>query len=132
MHPFNIRGYNSPGSIPKELTETSPSAIAVVIVMTSNLPPEIRVTDNKARLTLPRSFANSTLLLEVRGDNEIVIRRAKVVPLGDAQDEPERITLSARDWDAFVAAMDDPPEPNAALRELMSEFGPWRDAREQK
>lgn len=90
-------------------------------------PPEIRVTDSKARLTLPRSFANSTLLLEIRGDSEIVIRKAKVVPLTEeeAAGGPVAIKLSDRDWDAFMAALDNPPEPNDALKKLMKEFGPW-------
>lgn len=38
---------------------------------------------------------------------------------------PERITLSRRDRDAFMAALDNPPEPNVALKELFEEFGPW-------
>lgn len=88
---------------------------------------EIRVTDSKARVTLPRAFANSTLLVEVRNDNEIVIRKAKVVPLGEGEEAPPSITLSERDWDAFVAALDNPPAPNAALKNLMTEFGPWDD-----
>lgn len=89
--------------------------------------PEIRVTDSKARLTLPRAFANATLLLEIRSDNEIVIRKAKVVPLGDAEAAPETIPLSDPDWEAFMAALESPPKPNAALKGLMKEFGPWQD-----
>lgn len=85
---------------------------------------EIRVTDGKARLTLPRAFANATLLLEVRGDNEIVIRKAKVVPLGDADLQPERITLSEKGWAAFVAAIENPPKPNAELKKLFRDFPP--------
>lgn len=94
----------------------------------SSQAPEIRVTDSKARLTLPRAFANSTLLLEIRGDNEIVIRKAKVVPLGHGEAAPETITLSERDWEAFMAALEHPPKPNAALKGLMQEFGPWQDS----
>ena len=86
--------------------------------------PEIRVTDSKARLTLPRAFANSTLLLEIRNDNEIVIRKAKVVPLVNGE-TPATIQLSEGDWKAFVAALENPPEPNSALKKLMKEFGPW-------
>ena len=92
-----------------------------------NTTPEIRVTDSKARLTLPRAFANATLLLEIRGDNEIVIRKAKVVPLADAGVTPETITLSEQDWDGFVAALENPPKPNAALKKLMREFPPPND-----
>ena len=94
--------------------------------------PEIRVTDSKARLTLPRAFANSTLLLEIRNDNEIVIRKAKVVPLAKGESAPTKIQLSDRDWEAFVEALDNPPEPNAALKKLMKEFGPWPEAPRSK
>lgn len=86
--------------------------------------PEIRVTDSKARLTLPRAFANATLLLDVRSDNEIVIRKAKVVPLGDAGLQPERITLSEKGWAAFVEAIENPPKPNAELKKLFRDFPP--------
>ncbi len=86
--------------------------------------PEIRVTDSKARLTLPRSFANSTVLLEVRGDNEIVIRKAKVVPLTD---EPITITLSKVDWEKFVELLENPPAPNAELKALFTKNGPKGD-----
>jgi hypothetical protein len=86
--------------------------------------PEIRVTDSKARLTLPRNFANSTLLLEIRGNNEIVIRKAKVVPLADPEEGAVTISLSDRDWEAFAAALENPPEPNDALRKLMRQSPP--------
>lgn len=85
---------------------------------------EIRVTDGKARLTLPRSFANSTVLIEVRGENEIVIRKAKVVPLTD---EPEAVVLSKTDWNRFVELLEQPPAPNAELRALLTGDGPKGD-----
>ena len=75
--------------------------------------PDIRVTDNKARLTLPKSFANSTVLVEVVSENEVVIRKAKVVPLAESEDLPS----------LFLAVLDNPPPPNAALRKLMSPQG---------
>ena len=93
----------------------------------SSITSEIRVTDSKARVTLPRSFANSTLLVEVRSDNEIVIRKAKVVPLAEGESAAPTITLSERDWDAFLAVLDNPPPPNDELKKLMTEFGPWKD-----
>jgi hypothetical protein len=102
-----------------------PTAAAVGQPMPS-VEPEIRVTDSKARLTLPRSFANSTLLLEIRSDNEIVIRKAKVVPIPDEDTTPETLTLSARDWDFFMAALENPPPPGEALKKLMTKFGPWK------
>lgn len=85
---------------------------------------EIRVTDSKARLTLPRAFANATLLLEVRGDNEILIRKAKVVPVGDQGSEPETLTLNATDWAAFIAAIENPPKANPKLKKLLRDYKP--------
>jgi uncharacterized protein (DUF1778 family) len=73
---------------------------------------------------LPRAFANATLLLEVRSDNEIVIRKAKVVPLGDAELQPERITLSEKGWAAFLAAIENPPKANPKLKKLLRDYQP--------
>jgi uncharacterized protein (DUF1778 family) len=88
--------------------------------------PEIRVTDSKARLTLPRSFANSTVLIEVRSETEIVIRKAKVVPLGE-EGSPETIMLSKADWAKFVELLESPSKPNAKLKTLLTEDGPKGD-----
>jgi uncharacterized protein (DUF1778 family) len=82
--------------------------------------PEIRVTDSKARLTLPRAFANSTVLLEVRSDTEIVIRKAKVVPLDEA---PQTITLSKADWAKFMEVLDGPPAASEELKSLLAGDG---------
>ena len=46
----------------------------------------------------------------------------------DAPVEPQSFVLSDRDWTAFMAALDDPAEPNEALKDLMNEFGPWKDS----
>jgi hypothetical protein len=90
---------------------------------------EIRESDNKGRITLPKGFANSTLLVEVVSDKELVIRKAKVVPLGPDEDLPPLTTLkplSDRDRDAFLAALDNPPPPNEALKRLMSGTKPQK------
>jgi hypothetical protein len=97
------------------------------VLKVTNQSSEIRVTDSKARVTLPRSFANCTLLLEVRDDNEIVLRKAKVVPLSDPAAEPIQIKLSEAGWQKFIEALDAPPAPNEALKDLMKEFGPWKE-----
>lgn len=73
---------------------------------------EIRVTDSKARLTLPKAFANSTLLITVVSDVEIVIRRAKVIPLdpgGELPPDPSPAPLSTTDWNLFLSLLDSPP-----------------------
>jgi hypothetical protein len=84
--------------------------------------PDVRVTDAKARLTLPKAFANSTVLVEVISENEVVIRKAKVVPL-TAEDElpplPHMQPLDAADAALFLQLLDNPSPPNAALRKLM-------------
>jgi hypothetical protein len=82
--------------------------------------PEVRVTDSKARLTLPKAFANSTLLLEVRSDVEIVIRKAQVVPLapgGELQPDSSPAPLSAADWELFMSVLDNPPPLPDKLKE---------------
>ena len=57
-----------------------------------------RTTDSKARLVLPRSFANATVIVEQLSETEVRIRRAKVV----AEDElpfVEEATSSLSDHD---------------------------------
>ena len=84
---------------------------------------ELRETDGKGRITLPRGFANSTVIVEVVSDVELVIRKAKVVPLESGEELPPLSTLkplSDRDRDALIAALDNPPEPNGALKRLMA------------
>jgi len=85
---------------------------------------ELRESDSKGRVTLPRGFANATVLIEIVSDVELRIRKAKVVPL--APDEGERfleevpILISGEERDAFLAALDNPPAPNEALKRLMA------------
>ena len=39
-----------------------------------------RSTDKKARLTLPKEFADSLVIMEQIGDSEIRIRKARAIP----------------------------------------------------
>ena len=84
---------------------------------------ELRETDGKGRVTLPRGYANATLLIEVVNDVELRIRKAKVVPL-TAEAEPrfseeEPLVLSGADKDFFLEMLDNPPKANDALKKLM-------------
>lgn len=85
---------------------------------------EVRETDSKGRVTLPRGFANSTLLIEVVSDVELRVRKAKVVPLNSGEEpsfvEEKPFILTGADRDALLAALDNPPPPNEALKRLMS------------
>ena len=78
---------------------------------------ETRVTDSKGRLTLPKGFANSTVIVEQVSETEVRIRKAVVVPEDEIRFyEESTAPLSDRDRDAFLALLDNPPEPGEALR----------------
>ncbi len=78
-------------------------------------------TDEKARINLPREFANSTLLVEQISDTELRIRKARVIPEDDLAFVEEAIApLSDRDRDIFLALLDNPPPPNDDLRRLLT------------
>lgn len=83
-------------------------------------------TDEKARITLPKNFANTTVLVEQVSDTELRIRKARVIPEDDLPFVEEAMApLSDRDRDVFLALLDNPPPPNDALRRLLTlEHGP--------
>lgn len=81
-----------------------------------------RTTDDKARISLPGSFANCTVLMEQVSDTEVRIRKARVIPEDELPFVEESMTpLSDRDRDLFLALLDEPPSPNEALKRLMEE-----------
>jgi len=84
---------------------------------------ELRETDSKGRVTLPRGYANATLLIEVVNDVELRIRKAKVVPLTSDEEarfsEEEPLVLGGADKELFLEMLDNPPQPNEALKKLM-------------
>src|ERR1700689_216670 len=83
-------------------------------------------TDDKARIALPKNFANSTVLVEQVSETELRIRKARVIPEDDLPFVEEAMApLSDRDRDAFLALLENPPPPNDALRRLLTS-GPWR------
>lgn len=76
-----------------------------------------RVTDRKARVSLPASFANATVILEIVSETEVRIRKAQVIAEDDLHFvEGEAIVLTDADRDAFLDALDNPPPPNAVLK----------------
>jgi hypothetical protein len=78
---------------------------------------ETRTTDAKARVTLPRGFANATVIIERVSDTEVRIRKARVIPEDEMRfSEETRPPLSDRDRDRFLDLLDNPPRPPAALR----------------
>ena len=84
---------------------------------------EIRTTDKKARISLPRTFANATVIMEQVSDTEVRIRKARVIPEDEVRFlEEETTVLSDRDRDAFLALLDNPPPPNEALLRAWAKY----------
>ncbi len=85
---------------------------------------ENRTTDAKARLVLPKSFANATVIMEIISDTEIRVRRAKVVAEDELAFSEETATrLSDRDRDRFLALLATPPQPTPALKKAAHRRG---------
>jgi hypothetical protein len=84
---------------------------------------DTRTTDSKARVSLPRSFANSTVIIEQVSDTEIRIRKARVIPEDEITFWEENLSpLSDRDRDRFLSLLDNPPPPNKALRRAAARY----------
>lgn len=78
---------------------------------------ETRTTDAKARLVLPKEFANATVIVERLSDTEVRIRRAKVVAEDEMPFVEEATTrLSDRDRNRFLELLAEPPAPPASLK----------------
>jgi hypothetical protein len=83
--------------------------------------PVTKSTDAKGRVSLPKAFANATVIIEQVNENELRIRKARVIPEDEMRfSEEAPIALSDEERERFLRALDQPPEPNAALRRLMT------------
>lgn len=80
-----------------------------------------RTTDNKARISLPKGFANTTVIIERVSDTEVRIRKAVVIPADEMHFvEEASAPLSDQDRDIFLALLDNPPPPNEAFKKAAS------------
>jgi hypothetical protein len=81
---------------------------------------ETRTTDAKGRVVLPKSFANATVVIEQVAETEVRVRLARMIPVDEIRfiEESTR-PLSDSDRDRFLALLDNPPQPNAALRQAV-------------
>lgn len=85
--------------------------------------PLTRTTDDKARVSLPKAFANATVLIEQISDTELRIRKARVVPEDELPFREESPTiLSDRDRDQFLALLDNPPPASAVLKKAAKKY----------
>jgi len=84
----------------------------------------IRVADSKGRITLP-GFANATVVIEALSENEYRLRKARVIPEDELRftEEHMPVSLSERDAQRFLRALESPPQPNAAARRAAKRFG---------
>jgi uncharacterized protein (DUF1778 family) len=84
---------------------------------------QTRNTDNKARVSLPKAFANTTVIIEQVSATDLRIRKAQVIPEDEIRFREETATsLSDRDRDLFLALLENPPPPNEALRKAAKEY----------
>ena len=98
--------------------------------MTANPPkspppvvPEVRTVDSKARLVLPKGFANATVMFEAISETEILIRKAVVIAEASLPTIEDTLQpLSNRDRDIFLNLIDNPPAPNAAFRKAAKRY----------
>jgi hypothetical protein len=82
---------------------------------------ETRTTDAKGRLSLPKEFANATVVIERVSDTELRIRKARVIPEDEVKFVEETTTvLSDRDRDRFLDLLANPPKANKALRQAVA------------
>ncbi len=78
-------------------------------------------TDSKGRVSLPKAFANTTVIIEQVSESELRIRKARVIPEDEIRfSEESPIILSDEERKRFLRALDHPPEPQAALQRLMA------------
>ncbi len=78
---------------------------------------ETRSTDAKGRLSLPKAFANATVIIDQLSETELRIRKAVILPADEIRFAEETATpLSDRDRDRFLELLDKPPKANPALR----------------
>lgn len=80
-----------------------------------------RTADDRGRVTLPKSFANATVIVQQINESEVRIRLAS-----DRCDEQPQFVeesstqLSNVDRDRFLALLKSPPKPTAALKRAMA------------
>ena len=84
-----------------------------------------RTTDAKGRVSLPRDFANATVIIEHLSETELRIRKARVVledELPFREESPTVLSNEARD--RFLEdLLDKPPKANATLRKAAQRHG---------
>lgn len=80
---------------------------------------ETRTTDAKARLVLPKAFANAAVIIEQVSETALRVPRARVIAEGElalAEDSAAPIS----DRDRFLSLIANPPAPTPSLKRAAS------------
>ena len=78
---------------------------------------KMRTTDQRGRVSLPKDFANCTVLIDRISETELRIRKAQVLPIDEIRFYEDFVRpFSERDRDAFLAMLDNPRRANKAFR----------------
>ncbi len=87
------------------------------------MPTLTRTTDPKARVSLPKAFASTTVLIEQVSETELRIRKAQVVPEDEVRfvEETQR-RLSVGETKRLLELLENPPPPNAYLKKAMRDY----------
>lgn len=84
---------------------------------------ETRTADAKGRISLPPGFAKATVVIERISDTELRLRKAQVIPDDEVPFiEQSRSPLSKRDQELIWQLLENPPPPNAALKQGMKRY----------
>jgi uncharacterized protein (DUF1778 family) len=106
----------------KGLAVKTEQGFALPSVPKAGNPTLTRTADEKARVSLPQSFANATVLIEQVSDTELRIRKARVIPEDEIRFREESAApLSDRDRDLFLSLLDNPPAAAEALKKAAEE-----------
>ena len=83
-----------------------------------------RTTDAKGRVSLPKAFINSTIIIEELSDTELRIRKARIVPEDEVRfAEEHRAPLSDSDRDLFLKLLSKPPAATPVLKKAIRKYG---------
>ena len=91
-----------------------------------------RTTDEKARVSLPKRFAATKVVIEEVGDSELRIRKARVKAKAASADdsiveESER-QLSPAATKKLIELLENPPPPTPALKRAIKEYKQLRSS----
>lgn len=87
------------------------------------MPAITRSTDAEGRISLPKAFADTKVIIKQVSATELRIRKAQAGSKGRVRFREELATvLSNRDRDLFLALLDNPPPASKALRRAAAQY----------